>query len=379
MAATVNEVYTWNLNVKKGSSNEQNVKVVVWDADSATAIISELTDVDGNITEQEVISAVHSITDTDTVATDDKTPHIISCLKYTLFPLPLIISFLAARTDTFFVSTDPYITQTNKATVAAYTGITINHTTDTITISEAHTWAEIYDYCQNEAYDSPQKDFPGGILRTSDGQNYICEYDLVVNNVVLNGQNKLVSMASGKTLTLQSAGRADDLAVTSGNVNWATATTMDNFDVSDTLYFTENVTIDVTDSQIGTVDTEAGETVVLNLLGDSSVTTNNDPTNITINNSVILQITVKDKDDLPIETAQCAIFKTSDGTQLMNEDSNSSGIASESYNYLSDTDIYYRVRKSSPGDTRYVSVGGVGTITSGGFAVTVVLREDTNV
>jgi len=63
----------------------------------------------------------------------------------------------------------------------------------------------------------------------------------------------------------------------------------------------------------------------------------------------------------------------------MNEDTTALGIAAEDYNYLADTDIYYRVRKSSAGSTRYIPFNGTGEITNNGFSTTVILYEDINI
>lgn len=55
------------------------------------------------------------------------------------------------------------------------------------------------------------------------------------------------------------------------------------------------------------------------------------------------------------------------------------GIASVSnFNYISDTPIYIRVRKSSTGATRYIAASTTGTIISSGFSATITLTVDTN-
>jgi hypothetical protein len=96
-----------------------------------------------------------------------------------------------------------------------------------------------------------------------------------------------------------------------------------------------------------------------------------------INNSVNLEITVQDEDTDPIENVQTAIYDTN-GNQLMNEDTNVSGIATEAFNYPgSPVDIEIRLRKNSPGDTRYVNVDTTGQIGSGGFTLLVTMQEDT--
>jgi len=53
------------------------------------------------------------------------------------------------------------------------------------------------------------------------------------------------------------------------------------------------------------------------------------------------------------------------------------GTSSTTFNYISNTDIYLRVRKSSSGDTKYFVNDSTGTITSTGFTTTVTLIVDT--
>ncbi len=95
-------------------------------------------------------------------------------------------------------------------------------------------------------------------------------------------------------------------------------------------------------------------------------------------NSVNLTITVKDEAGVAIQDAQTSIY-TDDGnrTELMNEDTLSSGIAQEAYNYTGDQDIVVKVRKAS-GGTNYVNFSTLGKIESGGYTLLVTLVEDTN-
>ncbi len=97
-----------------------------------------------------------------------------------------------------------------------------------------------------------------------------------------------------------------------------------------------------------------------------------------VSNDVTLSIEVVDTSDVAIENAQCAVYQTSDNAELMNEDTLASGFATQSFNYVSDVDIYFRVRKSSTGDTKYINLSGTGQVTTNGFNVKVTLREDTN-
>ena len=90
--------------------------------------------------------------------------------------------------------------------------------------------------------------------------------------------------------------------------------------------------------------------------------------------SVTLTLTVKNKlTNAVIANVSCAIYLTSDNTELMNTDSNASGIATAAYTYTADVDIYWRVRESPAGSDRYFPESGVGEITSSGFSQTVLL------
>lgn len=65
--------------------------------------------------------------------------------------------------------------------------------------------------------------------------------------------------------------------------------------------------------------------------------------------------------------------------QIMNELTNASGVATESFNYLVDTSVTIRVRKSSTGTTKYIPVNTTGTILSTGFSLTQTMIVDANV
>jgi hypothetical protein len=78
---------------------------------------------------------------------------------------------------------NPYITVSNSATVAAYTEFTINHATQTVTITADTTMDKLYDYSQydltltaNLGYDE--------WYTTLDGINFVSTYDIVLNTGV---------------------------------------------------------------------------------------------------------------------------------------------------------------------------------------------------
>lgn len=102
------------------------------------------------------------------------------------------------------------------------------------------------------------------------------------------------------------------------------------------------------------------------------------PGTVTVSNDVALKVTVKDKDGVVIQDAQTAIYKTSDDTQLMNQDTDVNGVASTTFNYVSDTSVIVRVRKGSAAATKYVPVNSPQLITASGLDVTITLFEDPN-
>jgi hypothetical protein len=96
----------------------------------------------------------------------------------------------------------------------------------------------------------------------------------------------------------------------------------------------------------------------------------------TINNAVYLIVYAEDEEGDDLENVQVAIYKVNDDSQLMNEVTDGSGKAEETFNYASDTDIYVRLRRSSVGSTRLLPIATSGKITSGGYILTAVMHED---
>jgi hypothetical protein len=80
---------------------------------------------------------------------------------------------------------NPYITEANQATVHAYTGISINDGTQTITLSSDHTIKELYDYIQDYLSLNPTVFASNGIFfNTIDGVNFTSTYNIILNSGV---------------------------------------------------------------------------------------------------------------------------------------------------------------------------------------------------
>lgn len=88
-----------------------------------------------------------------------------------------------------------------------------------------------------------------------------------------------------------------------------------------------------------------------------------------------ITITVQDKDTNAVSGAQTAIYRVSDGYEIMNEDTIGDGTASQGYSGANGT-VEIRVRKASPGDTKYRNFSTLAYIGSGNFSLLVTLIED---
>lgn len=85
---------------------------------------------------------------------------------------------------------NPYITQTNEATVGAYTGISINTGTSTITLTSNHSIQEIYDYTQWYLCQTANLSVTP-FLSTADGVNFTSTYNLTLNGGSITGTGAL--------------------------------------------------------------------------------------------------------------------------------------------------------------------------------------------
>lgn len=119
-------------------------------------------------------------------------------------------------------------------------------------------------------------------------------------------------------------------------------------------------------------------TVTINCINDSNPSTyiNTNGGTTVINNAVPIQIKCINKDNQPLSGIRVYVEKSSDKSQILNSTTNSQGIVSTNYNYLTDTLININIRRSTIGATRYLPYNTTGTITSSGFNLTVVLYED---
>lgn len=96
---------------------------------------------------------------------------------------------------------------------------------------------------------------------------------------------------------------------------------------------------------------------------------------VNITSSVPITITVKDKDGNLLDNIQTAVYKTSDRTEIMNEDT-VSGVASENYTGSTPVEVEVRCRKASAGATKYTNYSSKQTLGASGLTLTVTMVED---
>jgi len=123
---------------------------------------------------------------------------------------------------------------------------------------------------------------------------------------------------------------------------------------------TGTVTISVGTGQIPTVHDEPGSTTVITA-------------------SVPLYIIVKDTNGDPIQNVQTGVYKTSDRTQIVNQDTDINGEVDTSYSQSTPVQVEVRCRKSSSGATRYKNYSSLQTIaTTTGLSLSVTMLLDPN-
>jgi hypothetical protein len=131
-------------------------------------------------------------------------------------------------------------------------------------------------------------------------------------------------------------------------------------------------------------NSQSGADVTLNASGTSNSAANEwENTNtttagtITYSASVNVTVTVVDGNNSPIQNAQTTVRLASDNSEILNADTNASGIASTTFGGTTPASVLIKVRKNSPSGTRYENFSTTGTIASGtGLSVTVVMTED---
>jgi hypothetical protein len=99
---------------------------------------------------------------------------------------------------------------------------------------------------------------------------------------------------------------------------------------------------------------------------------------VNISSSVVVTVNVVDTDGNDVNGARVGVYKTSDRTEIINEDT-VSGVATENYTGSTPVQVEVRARKASSADSpKYKNYSSIQTIGVSGLTMTVTLVEDPN-
>lgn len=278
---------------------------------------------------------------------------------------------------------DDNVVVANEAIAGAYTGIAVNGSTETITISLDHTLQEIYDYIQwwstqsaNVQYVVPMTSADGNTFILAQNWDLICD-----GGDITSGTGKSLNFSGTGILQLD-GNTANNVNVSSGDVHLESATDLTGMTIANDLRIDTgaNSTLNFTGINVGgnVWNDSASNTLTINAVtsnitaGDAG--TGNGETNIV--NAVTVTITCVDISGTPIENVRVYLKTTADGV-IYNDLTGASGQISLSYNYTGDQALIESKARKGSASPYYKSAPISGTITSNGFdaVITMILDE----
>ena len=389
VGSTNNDITTiafrYNFKVQNSSSVAiQNAKVYIVDQHNDIVVNSESTDASGLINSYLFDYDGDVCLKNSTFASNTKTDranHARSVYKY---------GFLA-KTDTVTVNQDTKdfvglllnlsITESNKATVDAYT--------------EIDTSAMVYDRASSYLEDNfgtelslligksgSQVDFDGGSATAIIVDSSAVSAFAYSGTTITVDSNTFTGGAIGTgTVTIQGATIIQN-ARYDCDVNYQTsATTLTNITCTGILDFDTAGTYTLDACDISEVTNSSGSAITLLLSNGSTITTNTGP-DIVLVNAVTIRVKAVDIAGVPIVGARVYLEAgaggdLAQGTEILNATTNASGIVEDiAFNYTSDQPLQNsKVRKGTTSPI-YKPSPILGTIGSTGFDVTVTVVSD---
>lgn len=138
----VQEFYTHDVTLTDTDLNPLGgITITLYNNDADSFDYTELTDAQGEITQQEVLKI-----DNTQALNFDRGLSTIVIPNYLKKYYAVTKNFTEAVTDNIVIVDDEFISETNEAIVGAYSGITVDHGAKTITISQNRTLCELYDF-----------------------------------------------------------------------------------------------------------------------------------------------------------------------------------------------------------------------------------------
>jgi hypothetical protein len=201
----------------------EGVEVCLEDAYGTTQFTGT-SGVDGTITPAEVLDrqwfwdpfdpARNTTTD---IVEKSFNPYTTKVRKYGYVSQEFITVVQAVQKMNVMLMDNTYVS-VDKATASAYTGISVDGVTNTITISEDHTMQEVYDYCEDWASLTANMGYNEPFV-TTDGQNFTSTYDLVLDNCALTGTGRISIVVNTVTYIGTATSTLDIVAVDGTHTN----------------------------------------------------------------------------------------------------------------------------------------------------------------
>jgi hypothetical protein len=187
------------------------------------------------------------------------------------------------------------------------------------------------------------------------------------------------TVATGITagaVLIEDTATVSDLAFTSGGTGHAiviNSATNSPFDFTNFTYNGYAAVDGGTGNEV--LVNRSGATITINVSGGDAPTvdTTNSNGTVIINNNVTVTITVVDTTTAPIVGAVVGVYNSTTNVELVNDETNGSGIVT--FSTAGSQPVYIRALKSTTGSTRYIPVETTGN-TGAGLSLTVTLNED---
>ena len=394
-----NYTVTWSVQTPSGTAL-QNARAKILETSPSVALANESSTDSGGAASSTYLRARYVPNGASSLTTTTHTPSAFKVYKYGYLPYVASATINQPVTNTVALLDDTFQSETTASTAR-----TFGDTTHTVSIENQTNPASIIKYTSGSGTLSVGNTVTGGTSSATGVVVEIIEGDSTAGTVMLDTRSSGNYTAGGESLSNGAGWTATMTASTETRYQWLVdADSLNMQELYD--YFNAKADESPLDTATPTffdtviqwgraehglpiqgsgtkfktvrnVSLTDGWAVYNTDLGTVAFYTADNGSTFTPAATVTLTITVVDTSNTPIQNAQVAMYQTSDNTELINKLTNASGVASASFTYTSDVDVYLRIRKSTTASTRYFPVETTGTIESTGFSVTVTLRQDT--
>jgi len=177
-ANRVQELYTHDITVVDNSFNPlPNTRIILANNATETFDYDLTTDTQGTLPTQEILKINNAVS-----LNFDRGTSTLIIPEYTKNYTTIIREFNQPIIDNIIVQDDTNISENNSNTVSTYTGITINHASKIIIISEDHNLCELYDFIKLNKINNITQPSLTSLLVTVEGENLnIGDYQFILS------------------------------------------------------------------------------------------------------------------------------------------------------------------------------------------------------